>query len=259
MRTTERPDVVTARARAATPRGHPAECAHGYGDDFGDGVGDSSDNGSETGFGYDRLAGVYHALERLAFGGSLQRARLAHIDALSACRQVLTLGEGDGRFVTELARRQPRTRILAADASLGMIHKARANLPAGASVRMLHTDLRTLAPPPDAFDAVVGLFVFDQFERRTLETVLPALVRGLRPGGLWLHADFAVPGSGWRRWRSLAWLTLLYGAFGMVTDMEARRLVPVGPLLEQAGLERVRRTTWLHEMVEATLYRRPAR
>lgn len=215
--------------------------------------------GNGHGFGYDRWAEAYRPLERLVFGGALQRARLAHIDALNSCRHVLALGEGDGRFAAELTRRHPHARVIAVDASSGMIRAARRKLHPHAPVRFLQADLRVFAPQEDSLDAVVGLFVFDQFERHTLERMLPPLVHGLRPGGLWLHADFAVPDAGWRRWRAQAWAALLYRAFGMATELEARRLVPMGPLLQRSGLERIAHSTSLHGMLESSLYRRSGR
>jgi hypothetical protein len=53
-------------------------------------------NAKPDGFG--RLAWVYEGLERLIYGGLLQRARLAFIDSLAPCKRILILGEGDGRF-----------------------------------------------------------------------------------------------------------------------------------------------------------------
>jgi len=145
---------------------------------------------------------------------------------------------------------------MAIDASAGMIEAARSGLPQHANVRFLHADVREFDPPTNAFDAIVGLFVFDQFELRTLETLLPRLVRGLRPQGLWLHADFAIPHEGWRRHRARAWSAVLYRAFSLVTDIEARHLAPVGPILEHAGLVRERHRSSLHGLVETSLYRR---
>src|SRR5690606_35643402 len=47
--------------------------------------------------GFVRVARIYHALERLAFGRALERARFALLPALAGCRDVLVLGDGDGR------------------------------------------------------------------------------------------------------------------------------------------------------------------
>ena len=58
----------------------------------------------DTGSTFDRLARPYRWLEYAAFGRVLLRCRYDLLPWLADARRVLTVGEGDGRFVAELVR-----------------------------------------------------------------------------------------------------------------------------------------------------------
>lgn len=208
---------------------------------------------------YDRIAGSYHLLERLAFGGVLQRARTAYLDLVPPNADVLALGEGDGRFASALLAARPDVRITVLDASDAMLDRARQRAVMSsrrARVRTVEADLRLHRPPPDSFDVVAALFVLDQFTDRERRRFLAPYVRALKPTGTWLHADFAVPDGGWTRLRARLWLAFLYGFFRAATGVSATQLEPVERSLRSVGLVPVARRTWSHGLVEAMAFRR---
>ena len=59
-----------------------------------------------AGSAFDKLARPYRWLEYLAFGRALEGCRLDLLPWLGGARRVLTIGEGEGRFVAELVRRR---------------------------------------------------------------------------------------------------------------------------------------------------------
>jgi SAM-dependent methyltransferase len=188
---------------------------------------------------FNRLAAVYRALEFAAFGGSLERARFAWLDALAGATSILVLGEGDGRCLARLVRIAPGARVHCVDGSAAMLAAAQARLgPLAESSRLRFTraDVRTLAVEPGGYDAVVTLFLLDCFTARELESLVPRLAGALRPGGWWLYADFAEPSGRLARWRARAWLAVLYAFFRWQTGLRVRRLPPAEMLLERSGL-----------------------
>ena len=54
-------------------------------------------------------------------------------------------------------------------------------------------DARAAAYDPGGFDAVVTLFFLDCFTPKAVRALVGRARAGLRPGGLWIWADFAVP------------------------------------------------------------------
>ena len=75
---------------------------------------------------FDRIASSYRFLEWIVFSNLLQRARTAFISQTVDSRRALIVGEGDGRFLAELLRRNPDIQVDCVDASAAMIRCARA-------------------------------------------------------------------------------------------------------------------------------------
>lgn len=187
---------------------------------------------------FDPLASIYRALEIVAFGGDLARARFCLLDRLSDRRSILVLGEGDGRCLERLVRLAPAARIHCFDASPAMLARARARIAgteAEARVTFTHADLRHTEFPVGAYDAVVTLFFLDCFDAATAAEIVTRAARALRPDSRWLFADFAVPPRGFRRLRARLWLALLYAFFRQTTKLTVDRLPPSEALIRATG------------------------
>lgn len=206
--------------------------------------------------GFDRLAPWYRALEYLAFGRSLERARRRHLPALAQRRQILVLGEGDGRCLRELAAIARRARIHVVDSSEAMLERARQQLPADAATRVTfeQADVRHMNILPAAYDAVVTLFILDCFEAPDAERVVARIRTALSPGALWAFADFVMPPTGWRRWRAAVWIRGLYFFFGLATGLAVTSLPPSELLIERTGARRVATAAYQGDMIHSVLF-----
>jgi ubiquinone/menaquinone biosynthesis C-methylase UbiE len=208
---------------------------------------------------FDRIARAYRWLEYLAFGGSLQRARLAHLPALRQCRRILVVGDGDGRCMAALVAQAPDATIHCIDTSQVMLRLARNRVPAHARARVSfeHTDVRTLTPAPDTWDGVLTMFVLDCMSPADVRLVVTRLFSGLTPGGQWLFADFVLPQRGWRRVRARMWMGLLYAFFRSRTDLDVSSLPPSEDILRAAGLAAVDVVELQQGMIRAGRFERP--
>ena len=187
--------------------------------------------------GYDRLARAYIWLEVLAFSRTLMRARLAHLERLAVADRVLVVGEGDGHFLAGLYRSNNSCRVVCLERSGEMIARAKRRLGQAATrVRFVQEDVRTAVIEPQAFDLVVTHFVLDLFDPAELDRLVPKLAAALRPAGLWLAADFAVPDRPPARWRAQLWLAVMLAFFRWRTDLAVTRLHDPTPYLTAAGL-----------------------
>ena len=187
---------------------------------------------------FDRLAGIYGGLERLAFGRDLERARFCWLERLNGCRSILILGEGDGRCLECLVRVAPVAHIHCVDASAAMLTRAArriAGTEAESRVRFEQADAFSVPLAPGAYDAVLTFFFLDCFPTGRVEELIGRIGPSMAPDALWLFADFVVPAQGVRRLRARIWLAVLYGFFRWQTKLAARALPDSEGALRAAG------------------------
>jgi SAM-dependent methyltransferase len=206
---------------------------------------------------FDTLAPHYRWMEKVVAGNVLQRARLAHLAALDEAREVLLVGEGPGRFLGPLRQRRPDAHITVLDQSPAMLAQAR-QVDASPLTSFVVADLRSWSPLASAgWDAVVTHCVLDCFDPSTLRKVINTLASALGSQAHWLLTDFTVPKRpGWRRLRARGAHALMYGAFRLLTGLEARRLTPPEPWLSAAGFTLQQRQTFNHDLIHADHWQR---
>jgi ubiquinone/menaquinone biosynthesis C-methylase UbiE len=165
-------------------------------------------------------------MERLTFGGALQRARTAHVDALATCREVLLLGDGDGRFLARALAAAPHARFHSIDASAAMLVLARERVAPHdrARVTFQHADVLDVALPAAHYDAVVTLFFLDCFTPEETARVVARVADAATLDAIWLFADFATPDRGVARPLARVLVSGLYAFFRWRTGITARHL-----------------------------------
>ncbi len=209
---------------------------------------------------FDTLAPHYRWLEAAIAGRVLQRARLAHLTALDHAHHILLVGEGPGRFLTALRARRPEAEITVLDASAAMLQQARRTDPSPRT-HFVQADLRTWSAPTGAWDAIVTHCVLDCFAPSSLDDVVGTLARAATPAATWLLTDFTIPATpGWRQLRARGAHALMYGAFRIVTGLEARALTPPDSLLHRHGFALAARRSFNHGLLQADhWHRRPGK
>jgi hypothetical protein len=212
-----------------------------------------------AGTGFDRLAFAYRALEFAAFGRDLERARFAFLNRLSGCREILLVGEGDGRCAERLALLVPQAHIHCVDSSAGMIARAlrRPGLEAASGrVTFQCADVRSFSPEPGRFDAVATLFFLDCFDAAGVASIVARLEASLRPGALWLFADFVLPAKGAARLRARIWIGILYAFFRVAAGLRVSSLPPSEDLLSRAGWTRRESEDFQWGLIRSAVYAR---
>ncbi len=188
----------------------------------------------------DPLARIYSSLEYLAFARQLERQRFLFLDEALDTKRALLLGEGDGRFVSELATRNHNVEIDCVEKSAKMIEVAQrrlrdANIPFPDRVRFHRRDARLGFKGQHAYDLVVSHFFLDCFSDADSNQIISS-VRGLcKPGAKWLIAEFQQPARGWRKWYARCWLALMYWFFRITTQLSTRQLPQYHSTLSAEG------------------------
>jgi SAM-dependent methyltransferase len=211
-----------------------------------------------TSRGYDQLSHIYRLVEFIAFGRALERARFQHFDRLRDCRRILLLGDGDGRGLALACRLAPHARIDSLDFSAGMLeHAARRLRPEDrARVTLRQADALTADFPADTYDAVTTLFFLDCFSGEQVRAFIERLRPALKPGALWLYADFALPPRGFYRARAQVWLSLMLFFFRWQTGLTVRALPQAEYLLRDAGFHRLAETSWQGGFILSAVFTR---
>lgn len=201
---------------------------------------------------FDRVAGSYRILERLAFANALQRARTALIAETHTSKHALVVGEGDGRFVTELMRVNRSIEIDCVDASGKMLALAQKRVFAiprtqrdftsadkgdRSRVQFHHADILGWSLPRARYDLIVTHFFLDCFDHEQLPTVIAKLERAAAPNAKWLIADFRIPSDGIAKVHAKIWLRVMYSFFALSARLRVAELVDPSPILESVGFQ----------------------
>jgi ubiquinone/menaquinone biosynthesis C-methylase UbiE len=209
---------------------------------------------------FDRLAPHYRWMEFVLAGEKLQRCRVAWLDEIRDCRDVLIAGVGPGRFLKACARALPGARIVCLDASQAMLERAETawrkagGKPGQAS--FIHAALPEWQPPGAAFDLIVTHFFLDCFPEPMLSRVIAGLALGAKPHARWLISDFQIPPSGPGRLRARAVLAIAYTFFKLATRLPATRLIAPHALLEGHGFRLMHRRTFDYGLLYSEVRRR---
>jgi ubiquinone/menaquinone biosynthesis C-methylase UbiE len=212
---------------------------------------------------FDAMAPWYRALEMIAFGNHLQRARIACLREIGTPRRSLIVGEGNGRFLCELIRAHPDIEVDCIDASKRMLRLARdrveRELPGRIDrIRFLQHDITLWSPPEHQFDLIVTHFFLDCFPESRVAEIVAKLSRAAAVNATWLLADFCVPAGRFARWRGGVWLSAMYRFFQFTAGIEAAELVDPCPFLCAGGFARVRQHLFRQGMLKSEVWRRTA-
>jgi ubiquinone/menaquinone biosynthesis C-methylase UbiE len=210
---------------------------------------------------FDSVAPWYRTLETIAFGGVLQRCRIACLDKLQNPGRVLIVGEGNGRFLSELLRTHPDVEVECVDASERMLSLARQRiereLPDRVDrVRFLHQDITSWPAPECHYDLVVTHFVLDCFPASQLAGIISKLSRAATDDASWLLADFSIPEKGIARLRARLWLAAMYRFFRLTTRIQASEIIDLAPFLQAEGFALAREHLFQSGMLKSELWRR---
>ena len=199
----------------------------------------------------DSIARWYRWLEYGAFGGELQRRRVAFLGEMAPAQTALVLGDGDGRFLAELLRANPSVQVDAVDASAAMIALARERTGSG-RVRFHCADARELPFAPGAYDLLVTHFFLDCFSDAELAGLIPRLAAASTAEARWVVSEFTLAGGS----RARAWIAVLYRLFGWTTGLRVRRLPDFAGALRAAGFALEREEFGAGRLLTSQLWRR---
>jgi ubiquinone/menaquinone biosynthesis C-methylase UbiE len=194
---------------------------------------------------FDRVARPYRWLEYLTLGPALQHCRVHYLPSLLHQRKALILGDGDGRFLSQLVAANPHLHSDAVDISEIMLKLLRSRCEAAAPNSTTRwnthqTDALTFSnPSPEKYDLVVTHFFLDCLTQPDLEALILRTSPTLAPKALWLVSEFRIPSTGPMRLPAKLLTRALYLVFRILTGLRTSRLPDHATPLAHAGLTRI--------------------
>jgi ubiquinone/menaquinone biosynthesis C-methylase UbiE len=198
----------------------------------------------------DLIAPHYWWIERLGMGRSLERRRRWFLPEIVHARRALVLGDGDGRFLRELLRRNAVVRADYVDSSRRMLELARQK--AGAErVNYQQANALTLEFPREAYDLIATHFFFDCFNADDLETLIGRVADAAKPGAQWIVSEFRTPNVPAR-----LLVSALYLFFGITTGLKTHKLADHRPILRSHGFRLINASHSRGALVVSELWER---
>jgi ubiquinone/menaquinone biosynthesis C-methylase UbiE len=203
---------------------------------------------------FDRIARPYRWLEYLTFGKALQNCRTHFLSELHGRRNALIIGDGDGRFTSQLLTTNPSIEVLAIDTSATMLNLLRRRCTSNSS------RLRTIQQnaldhiPSSSTDLIVTHFFLDCLSQPELDTLINRITPNLTPGTLWVISDFRIP-EGPLRLPAKLLIRTLYLGFRLITALRTNQLPDHTTPLIRAGLIRTHQQTRLAGLLTTELWR----
>jgi len=198
----------------------------------------------------DLIAPHYWWIERLGMGRALERRRRWFLPEIGNARRALVLGDGDGRFLRELLRRNPVVRADYVDLSGRMLELARQKA-GDERVNYQRADALTTAFSPAEYDLIATHFFFDCFGPSELDTLIGRIADVAKPGAQWIVSEFRTSNIPAR-----LLVSALYLFFGITTGLKTRKLADHRPILRSQGFRLIKASHARGALVVSELWER---
>ena len=209
----------------------------------------------------DSVARVYRWLEYLRFGRTLEQCRFAMLPKIKPVKNVLLVGDGDGRFLEKLTKQWSGLHIDSVDNSARMLQLAKKRLSSDGKqtqqqVRFCCADIRTINLPNYRYELIACHFVFDVFSTADLQPIIDRIAKQASSNAQWIVSEFDVPPKGWFRIVAQLWISLMYRFFRVMTGLTNQTLPNWRPALAQAGFILTKRLKWKQGFIVSELWER---
>jgi ubiquinone/menaquinone biosynthesis C-methylase UbiE len=201
---------------------------------------------------YDNSAWFYDRLSRLVYGKELVNAQVYLLNYVPAGSKILIAGGGTGWILDELSKIHPAgLNITYVEISANMLALSQKRKTGQNEVAFVNNPVENVKLSSD-FDVVITPFLFDNFVDETVDSVFNHLHNLLKPGGLWLNADFQLTG----RWWQNVLLKSMFVFFRLLCGIEASRLPAIEKHFDAAGYNVTNDKTFFGNFITAKVYRK---
>ncbi|MCO5946455.1 class I SAM-dependent methyltransferase [Mucilaginibacter flavidus] len=201
---------------------------------------------------YNNSAWFYDRLSRLVYGRALINAQVYLLQFVPANSAVLIVGGGTGWILEELTKIHPSgLGITYVEIAADMMARSRRQNTGLNSVVFINDAIENVGINRE-FDAVITPFLFDNFTEATAQTVFNYIHQLLKPGAIWLNADFQLTGKWWQS----VLLKAMFLFFRILCKIEASELPDVDRLFTSGGFKALEGKCFYGDFVVAKIYKK---
>ncbi|HEY5692650.1 MAG TPA: class I SAM-dependent methyltransferase [Cyclobacteriaceae bacterium] len=193
------------------------------------------------------IASYYDKLVNLIFGKSILEAQHCHLELIPAHANILVLGGGSGKWVSEIIKTNKTCHILFVDASSKMMDQAKYNLEGVEQVSFIHGTQNDL--PNLHFDVIITHFFFDMFTTQQLHMLIEQLDRQLNSPSLWIVSDFEKS----KYWHSLM-LKMMFLFFKLSNTIENNDLPDWNDIMKSQHFKVSKTMSLYGDFIQSRLY-----
>lgn len=201
---------------------------------------------------YNNSAWFYDRLSKLVYGRALIKAQVYLLRFISPASKILIAGGGTGWILEELAKIHPSgLDITYVEISANMTALSQKRKTDQNTVTFINDAVENVKLLPD-FDVVITPFLFDNFVDVTVDSVFSHLHNLLKPGGLWLNADFQLTG----RWWQNVLLKSMFIFFRLLCGIEASKLPAIEQRFNTTGYSIIDDKTFFGDFITTRAYKK---
>ena len=205
---------------------------------------------------YDSAAWFYDALSRLIFGNSIKNIQIALLAHIPANAKILIVGGGTGWILEEINKVHPTgLEITYVEISSKMLQLSKNRKLADNVIHFVNIPIERFKEETQ-FDIIFTAFLFDNFGPEKIKSNFLKLHQYLKPGGLWLFADFYIGNKGNRFWQKIL-LKAMLTFFQILCSVQAKTLISVAPLFEKNKYKKINAYTQFQQFIKAVVYQKP--
>ena len=200
---------------------------------------------------YNNSAWFYDKLSRIVYGGAVINAQVYLLQFIPVNSNMLIVGGGTGWVLEEIAQIHPSgLHITYVEVASDMMALSKQRNVGDNEVVFINDAIENITLPGN-FDVVITPFLFDNFTEQTLKIVFDHIHNLLKPGGIWLNADFQITGKWWQK----ALLKTMYFFFKLLCGIESSKLPDIEKQFEMHRYKEIARKTFYGDFIISKVYR----
>lgn len=201
---------------------------------------------------YNNSAWFYDRLSKVVYGKALVRSQVWLLPFIPSKSNILVIGGGTGWILEEIAKIHPSgLTIIYIEVAPKMIALSQKRN-AGNNETTFINDAAENITLQDDFDVVITPFLFDNFTEENFQKIFGHIHSALKPGGLWLNADFRPTGKWWQK----LMLGSMFLFFRLLCNIEAKKLPGIQAAFDKYGYRMIEQKSFFGDFILSTAFKK---